>query len=94
MPKKLIPTGFSFVKKDELPDFAIRRIGVYAGKVDTNYMDKSISSHYFIKLDNSSEETINALKTITFATNNTVAQKSISKPELTAKYNFVFSQIL
>lgn len=91
MPKKQIPTGFSFVKKDEMPDFAIRRTGFYTGKVDTNYMDKNINSHYFIKLDKSSEETINALKTITFATNNTVAQKSISKPELTAKYNLALS---
>jgi hypothetical protein len=44
MPKKLIPTGFRFVKKDENPDFSFRRTGFYAGKVETNYMDKSISS--------------------------------------------------
>lgn len=91
MPKKEIHTGFRFVKKDENPDFAFRRTGFYAGRLDTNYMDKSISSHYFIKLDNSSEEMINTLKQVTFETNNTVAQKSISKPELIRKYNFALS---
>ncbi len=89
-PKKLNPIGFRFVKKDENPDFAFRRTGFYAGKVDTNYMDKSISSHYFIKLDNRSEEMINALKQLTFEEkDNTAGPKSISKPELTAKYNLV-----
>lgn len=82
------PIGFKFVKYNEDPDISVRRIGVYAGKIGSIY-DKSIQSHYFIKLDNNNETTKNMLKTITFTHNNTVGPKSISKQELIDKYNFV-----
>lgn len=85
--KKLEPIGFKFVEKWENPDISFRRVGVYAGKIDTNIEDKSIQSHYFIKLENISEEIVEALKKIEYTSNNTVGPKSISKQELMEKFN-------
>ena len=51
VPKKLKPKKFKFVKIDQDPDISFRRVGVYAGKIDENYQDKSFQSHYFIKFD-------------------------------------------
>ena len=85
------PIGFTFVKKNESPDISVRRCGVNAGTVDTNYITKNTNSHYFIKLQNNDETTINMLKKITFTHNNTVGPKSISKPELIDKYNFALN---
>ena len=40
-----------FVKKDDNPDIAIRRVGVYAGKLfDGDISDKSKQSHYFLRV--------------------------------------------
>jgi hypothetical protein len=85
--EKLEPIGFRFVEKWETPDISFRRVGVYAGKIDTNIADKSMQSHYFIKLENKSDEIIEALKKIEYTSNNTVGPKSISKQELIAKFN-------
>jgi hypothetical protein len=87
--EKKKPIGFTFVKKNENPDISVRRCGVNAGTVDTNYIIKNTNSHYFIKLQNNDETIINMLKTITFNHNNTVGPKSISKPELIDKYNIL-----
>jgi predicted RNA methylase len=84
--EKIEPIGFTFVKKNENPDISVRRIGVNAGTVDIN-IEKSIESHYFIKLQNNDESIINTLKQIKFTHNNTVGPKSISKQELIVKYN-------
>lgn len=84
---KLVPIGFKFVEKWEEPDISFRRVGVYAGKIDTNIADKSMQSHYFIKFDNKSDEIIELLKKIEYASNNTVGPKSISKQEMIAKFN-------
>uniref|UniRef100_A0A6C0AQP5 DM2 domain-containing protein n=1 Tax=viral metagenome TaxID=1070528 RepID=A0A6C0AQP5_9ZZZZ len=85
--EKLHPINFKFVNKSELHDISFRRVGVYAGKIDTNTHDKSIQSHYFIKLVNNNEDILNELKKIVFETDNTVGPKSISKQELILKYN-------
>lgn len=86
---KLEPINFKFVNKTEQHDISFRRVGGTAGTIDKNTTKKSIQSHYFIKLKNNSETIINALKNVTFETNNTVGPKSISKPELIAKYNTI-----
>ena len=91
MAEKKEPIGFTFVKKNENPDISVRRCGVNAGTVDTNYIIKNTNSHYFIKLQNNDESIINKLKQITFNHNNTVGPKSISKPELIDKYNLCLS---
>ena len=98
--EKLEPINFRFVKKigndwvdvwgrkggndSSSPDASFRRIGVNAGKLDTNIEGKSKESHYFIKFTNgkSVAENIEQLSAIEYTFNNTVGQKSISKQEL------------
>jgi hypothetical protein len=84
--EKLEPVGFKFVNKTENPDISFRRVGIYAGKIDTSIEDKSIQSHYFIKLDNNSKETIKLLKNIKYNFDNTVGPRSISKQELIKEF--------
>ncbi len=84
------PLFFKFVKKtDSDVDFSIRRVGGTAGRIDTNYQEKSTSSHYFIKLNSliNCDDFLEKYKTITFDIENTVGPKSISKPELIEKIN-------
>ena len=88
---KEIPFKFQFVKKTENPDISFRRVGVYAGKIDTLIDEKSEQSHYFIKFTNNRDlnENIELLKTVVFNHNNTVGPKSISKQELIRMWNAV-----
>lgn len=84
------PKKFQFVKKNEDPHFCFRRVGVYAGKIDTEIETKSEQSHYFIKLEDDVEVkcVIEKLKTIDFTeATDTVGPKSISKQELIRKFN-------
>lgn len=87
--EKLVPIHFQFVNKNDNPDISFRRVGVYAGKIDTNIQNKSVQSHYFIKFSNnkSIEDNIYILSTIKFDFNNSVGPKSISKQELIYKFN-------
>jgi len=85
---KLEPIGFKFVSKNDEPDISFRRVGVYAGKIDINIIDKSIQSHYFIKFTNNKPliDNINKLSKIEYVFNNTVGPKSISKQELIKEF--------
>ena len=89
------PYKFSFVKKEEDPQFSLRRVGVYAGKISTETENKSSESHYFIRLNedidqDSFEEEFLKLE---FIHNNTVGPKSISKQEFIKKINIIISSI-
>lgn len=87
--KKIAPTYFLFVNKDDNPDISFRRVGVNAGKIHSDCInDKSVQSHYFIKFtnDKSVEENMDKLKNIHFDFNNTVGPKSISKQELIKEF--------
>jgi len=88
---KLVPLNFVFVKKTDNPDISFRRVGVNAGTINKkiNIEEKSIQSHYFIKFTNNNtiDENINKLSKITYAFNNTVGPKSISKQELIKSFN-------
>ena len=86
---KVEPIGFVFVEKIDNPDISVRRVGVYAGKIDTNSSEKSVQSHYFIKFTNNHSvvENVKKLKSIEFAHNNTVGPRSISKQELIVEFN-------
>lgn len=86
---KLEPLNFIFVKKEEIPDISFRRVGVNTGFIDTNYKDKNIQSHYFIKFINNKtiDENLMKLLNITFDINNTVGPKSISKQEIISVFN-------
>ena len=85
VPETLEPIHFKFVKKTDNPDISVRRVGIYAGKIDTKIEDKSIQSHYFIKFTN--DKTISELSDINYDFNNTVGPRSISKQELISKFN-------
>lgn len=90
--EKLEPNKYKFVKINENPDISFRRVGVYAGKIDTNIEDKSIQSHYFIKFDSNifTEELLKKLNIITYSCkDNTAGPKSISKQELIKEFNNV-----
>jgi hypothetical protein len=89
MPVELEPRGYAFVKKSEDHDICIRRVGVYAGKIDRATQDKSEQSHYFVKLDKELTDSLyEKLDAIEFSgKTNTVGPRSISKPEVIAEYN-------
>jgi len=83
-------TGFTFVKRDEDPDISFRRVGVNAGKIDTNDIhNKSIQSHYFIKFNDqiNKVEIIKKISKINYTNNNTVGPKSISKQEIIEEFS-------
>jgi predicted RNA methylase len=83
------PQGFEFVKKMDQPkpDISFRRVGVNAGKIDTD-LEKSEQSHYFIRFTNNKplDENIQNISKIKYEFNNTVGQKSISKQELIKEF--------
>jgi len=87
--EKIKPLHFQFVKKTENPNISFRRVGVNAGTIDTNTVEKSVQSHYFIKFTNgkSVNDNIKKLSSISYEFNNTVGPKSISKQELICKFN-------
>jgi hypothetical protein len=86
---KRMPVNFKFVKKEDIPDISVRRIGVNAGMISKEIDNKSVQSHYFIKFTNNKpiDENIQKLNSIGFNFNNTVGPKSISKQELIAEFN-------
>lgn len=83
---------YKIVKKTNNPDFAFRRVGVYAGKFLFEKLDiLSSESHYFIKVETPIEtQTIVELKLIEWDTDNTTGPKSISKQELITQLNVIF----
>jgi hypothetical protein len=85
----LKPINFIFVKKEENPDIAFRRVGVNAGTITRDITNSSIQSHYFIKFTNNKglNNNIKKIKNITYEFNNTVGPKSISKQELISQFN-------
>jgi predicted RNA methylase len=85
----LEPINFIFVKKEDNPDIAFRRVGVNAGTITRYIADSSIQSHYFIKFTNNKglNDNIKKIKNITYEFNNTVGPKSISKQELITRFN-------
>lgn len=81
--EKLQPTFFKFVKKNENPDISFRRVGINAGNISTNIIDKSEESHYFIKFINNDDLNTNLQKfQINYVFNNHTGPRSISKQEL------------
>jgi predicted RNA methylase len=92
---KMVPNKYNFVTKNENPDISFRRVGVNAGRISKDTIDKSDQSHYFIKFDEKiSDDIYNQLSTINFdCKNNTVGPKSISKQELIPIYNEFFKYL-
>ena len=85
--EKLEPKGFKFVKKNENPDYSLRRVGVYAGNISKDIEDKSVQSHYFIKVEQNSDLFVIKYQYIQWEHDNTVGPKSISKQEFIREIN-------
>ena len=87
------PQGFKFVKKSDTPDISLRRVGVYAGKIDKHVDDKSEQSHYFIKFDNELHDSVyDTIANINYPSkSDTVGPRSISKPNVTVELNKIIN---
>lgn len=80
--KVILPTTsthLKFVKQNQNPTIAFRRVGVNAGQIFTETQNKSDESHYFIECN---EQIQKIIENITWEHNNTTGPKSISKGEL------------
>ena len=97
IPEKQVPIGYTFVKELMLGRYALRRVGVYAGKI-VDLMEVSISpriskeSHYFIKLDEGYVLDKKKYDENNFENNNTVGPRSISKQEFIAYLNNIIQK--
>lgn len=87
------PAGFSYVKRDEEPNFSIQRVGGRAGFADLDWQNKSVTSNYFIKLDNPLDEPklrelIAELNSVSYPSrDHSVGPRSLSKDEVTKALN-------
>jgi len=86
--KIIVPDFFSFVSKDKAK-LSIRRVGIYSGRADMNYGDKSTQSHYFIDTENP-EKFVSISNSLVWEHNNTVGPRSISKKEFIDKIKSVW----
>ncbi len=91
VPAKETPKGYTFVKKDEQPHISVRRVGVYAGRIDKHTENKSPQSHYFIQFTNGiTIEQLEQISAIDYASkDDTVGPRSISKQELIKELNSI-----
>jgi len=94
------PYGFRYVKADETYTFALRRVGVYAGRCyvadGTSY---SAQSHYFIKIDpeknlgGEAVDRIIGMMNLHEFPSNTVGPRSLSKGEVNVVLNNVLEEL-
>ena len=99
---KLEPKGYKFVKDKMKATFALRRVGVYAGKMidmlqdGINFTRLSDQSHYYIafnkKITYTERYTFREkyYEIVDFKHNNTVGPKSIGKQEFIKELNKLF----
>ena len=76
---------FVFVKKNEDPDIAFRRVGGNAGTLSTDIENCNVQCFYFIKLFINIDDFIKKVKIIKW-NDNATGPRSISKGELLEKY--------
>lgn len=90
----LIPdTSYNFVKKDDNPDLAFRRVGSNSGVFKSeDFENLSTESHYFIKTEKK-DKILERISGIKWEHNNTIGPKSISKQELISELNKVFNSL-
>ena len=99
---KLEPKGYKFVKDKMKSTFALRRVGVYAGKMidmlqdGINFTNLSDQSHYYIafneKITYKERDKFREkyYEIVDFKHNNTVGPKSIGKQEFIKELNKLF----
>ena len=87
VPPKLEPIGYKFVKKQDNPDYSLRRVGVNAGNISKDIKNKSQQSHYFIKLEKNSDHFMVKYQMILWEHDNTVGPRSVNKQEFIKEIN-------
>ncbi len=97
LPEKQVPIGYKFVKECLKGRYALRRVGVYAGKLIDLFHCSCIpklskESHYFIILDKGCILDEKKYNEIRFDDNNTVGPRSISKQELIVHLNNIIKK--
>lgn len=93
-PAIIKPVGYSYVDKNDNPDLAVRRVGVYAGRAFFD-LEKCEQSHYFLKFDIPIWLPAGALlNEHVWEHNNTVGPRSISKGELNTVLNAIVAEIV
>uniref|UniRef100_A0A6C0LIZ8 Methyltransferase small domain-containing protein n=1 Tax=viral metagenome TaxID=1070528 RepID=A0A6C0LIZ8_9ZZZZ len=80
---KYKPKSFKFVLNTENPDFSIRRVGINTGRISRS-IDKTISTHFFIKVNDNidKDKFYNKFSNVTFPNNINIGSRSINKNEL------------
>jgi len=91
--QRVSPIGYKFVSDSRDADFAIRRVGYYAGNVYfDNLSEKNINSHYFIKLQNKRDRKI--IHNIPLKSNGfVVGPRSISKKDIVLQLNNMLKKV-
>ena len=92
------PLGYTFSKPPKYADFTVRRVGVRAGEASLTLLDKSLESHYFLRLDKRIKskrvKIVEALNQTQFpSAEDTSGPNSISKSELIQKLNPIVEEI-
>ncbi len=92
--EKVKPTKhYEFVSQSDTPHFSFRRVGVYAGTLSKDIQNKSVQSHYFIRLQDATrvEEFYTKYNDhVRFDFDNTAGPKSVSKNELITQLNLIW----
>jgi len=80
---------FTFTKKEDNPDFAVRRVGFYAGRPNWDFSELSKESHYFLKCSDQIDvqDLFTRISDLKWEHDNTSGPRSISKVELIKKIN-------
>jgi hypothetical protein len=88
--EKIQPNGFKYVKQNEDHDIAFQRVGGNAGKCYKSGQERSVQSHYFIKLDKNDylNNIIEKINSYVFPSN-TVGPRSLSKCEINKVLNTI-----
>jgi hypothetical protein len=96
--EKQKPCGYCFVKYTQPHDIAVRRVGIYAGRVvSTNTSELSPQSHYYIKFDKNVELAsglVAALNSVKYKTKECVSGPcSIGQQDIIPEYNKILGSL-
>lgn len=93
----VIPEGFSFVPRESSPDFSVQRVGGRAGLASSEWHEKSLQSHYFVKLDTVLAKDVLEAQIAKFnaapfpSRDHSVGPRSISKGDVAEVLNLIIS---
>lgn len=92
--EKVAPRGFFYVKSDQTPHIAFRRVGGNAGRATTEVATASPQSHYFLTLaDPALVPALLEKNNAHTYPSNTVGPRSLSKGEVNAVLNAILEEL-